>query len=110
MIDLFSFLKNPRIKFFFNLFNKSQNNNQSQVITNSVNNPTFNLNLINNKESEPYILTNNSDTEKLINEGRLDESQKPWHFDRSNINRIVTKDGKYVKWGEELWLVSSKKI
>lgn len=61
MIDLVSFLKNPKLKFSFNLFNRSQKNKQSQVISNSGDNPTFNL--ISNQESEPYILTKSSDAE-----------------------------------------------
>ncbi|MBM5781919.1 MAG: hypothetical protein FJ368_00670 [Pelagibacterales bacterium] len=103
MIDFFSFLKNPKIKLSVKLFSKTQNHNQSQIISNSGNNPTFSL--INNQELEPYILTENSGPEKLVKLGLLDESQKPWRFSRSNIGRIRTK---YVKYGS-MWLVSNKK-
>ena len=100
----------PEIGINITTLNKPQNNNLSQIIANSGNNPTFNLNT--SAQQDPYILNKMSEVEKLIKIGVLNSSEQPsWRWTKSNINPVITKDGKYVaiKPRKELWLTYSIK-
>lgn len=105
-----------------NALNKTQNNDHSQITTNSGNinnygNGAINLGPTNTSNhiytsSESHVLSihkKERELEKLITNGELDQNKKPWGWSRSTVDRITTLDGKYIKSETGLWLVHIEK-